>query len=117
MNELIAFCGIDCSECKAFVATQKNDNSMRKAVAEEWSKAFGHEMKPAEINCVGCVAKKGSHINYCSICEIRKCGSEKDVENCAYCADYKCEKLEKFHEQATKAKDKLEEIRRRQRKN
>jgi hypothetical protein len=86
---------------------------MRKAVADEWSKSFGHEVKPEDISCIGCVRRHGPHINYCNICEIRKCGLEKDVENCAYCVSYKCDKLAKFHEQAPKAKDTLEEIKKR----
>ena len=37
MDKMIAFCGINCNECKALIATQKNDKAMRKAVDEEWS--------------------------------------------------------------------------------
>ena len=44
MSNVVAFCGIDCGECKAPIATQKNDVRMKKAVAEEWSKEFGHEI-------------------------------------------------------------------------
>lgn len=110
LSKIIAFCGIDCSECKALIATKNEDKALRKDVAEEWSKMFGHEIKPEEINCVGCLAVDGPHINYCSICEIRKCGIEKRVENCAYCVDYKCEKLVRFHEQSPDAKNRLEEI-------
>ncbi len=105
MNKMIAFCGINCGECEALIATQKNDEAMRKAVAEKWS------MKPEEVNCAGCLTAEGPHIDYCGTCEIRKCGMEKEVENCAYCVDYKCEKLAKFHEKAEKAKGNLEEIR------
>ncbi len=112
MIEKIAFCGINCGECKALTATQKDDDTMRREIAEEWTKAFGHEIQPEEINCDGCMIREGKHINYCNVCEIRKCGLEKAVENCAYCIDYKCDKLAKFHEQAPKAKDRLEEIKR-----
>mgnify|MGYP001146697923 CR=1 FL=1 len=55
MQKNVAWCGIDCTECKAFIATQKNDNTMRRQVADEWSKEFGHEIKPEEINCDGCL--------------------------------------------------------------
>jgi hypothetical protein len=113
MEKIIAFCGIDCTDCKAFIVTQENSDAKRREVAKEWSKEFGHEIKPAEINCDGCLTRDGRHINYCSTCEIRKCGMEKEVENCAYCIDYKCEKLDKFHEQAPKAKKRLERIRQR----
>lgn len=110
MEKMIAFCGLDCKSCKAFIATEEDDDTKRKAVAEEWSKAFGHELSLEEINCNGCQNREGRHIDYCSICEIRKCGIAKGVENCALCIDYSCEKLRKFHEQAPDAKRNLEEI-------
>ena len=47
---------------------------------------------------------------YCHVCEIRKCGQEKQIKNCAYCADYACEKLEKFFTMAPAAKANLEDI-------
>ena len=111
MEKIVAFCGLTCTDCKAFMATQENDDAKRREVAEAWSKAFGHEIKPGEINCDGCLTRDGRHINYCSVCEIRKCGMEKGVENCAYCIDYDCEKLAKFFEQSSEAKKTLEEIR------
>ena len=111
MKKMVAFCGITCTDCKAFIATQENDDAKRKDIAETWSKAFGREIKPDEINCDGCLNIDGRHIGYCDICEIRKCGMEKDVKNCAYCVDYKCQKLDKFHEQAPEAKKILDGIR------
>jgi len=111
MGKMVAYCGLVCTDCEAFMVTQKNDTAKRKELAEAWSKQFGHEIKAEEINCDGCLSLDGRHISYCNVCDVRKCGMEKDVENCAYCIDYKCEKLEKFHEQAPKAKGNLEEIR------
>ncbi|UCG36373.1 MAG: DUF3795 domain-containing protein [Candidatus Bathyarchaeota archaeon] len=105
MNRMIAFCGINCSDCKALVATKENDDAKKTAIAEEW------KIKPEEVDCHGCIDRSGRHINYWSTCEIRKCGTEKEVENCAHCIDYACEKLGKFHERAPKAKETLEEIR------
>jgi hypothetical protein len=43
-------------------------------------------------------------------CEIRKCGKEKGVINCAHCSDYACEKLVKFFEMVPDAKTRLDEI-------
>jgi hypothetical protein len=111
MGRIVAFCGLVCTDCKAFIVTQEDDDAKRRNVAEDWSKAFGRDIKPEEINCDGCLTRNGRHISYCDICEIRKCGMEKSVENCAYCVDYKCEKLAKFLEQAPEAKKTLEEIR------
>jgi hypothetical protein len=110
VRSLIGFCGIDCGECKAYVATKDNDALMKKLVAEEWSKFYGHEVKPEDINCVGCVVVEGPHIGYCDVCEIRNCGVQKKVENCAYCIEYGCGKLETVHSRSSKAKDTLEQI-------
>ena len=38
MENMIAYCGLNCVECGAFVATQMDDDSKRKKVAEAWSK-------------------------------------------------------------------------------
>ncbi len=111
MDKMIAFCGLTCTECPAFVATQKDDDGERKKVAKIWSKEYKSEIKPEDINCDGCLAEEeGRVFNYCKVCEIRKCGQEKEVENCAYCDDYACDKLSDFFKMAPAAKTALEEI-------
>jgi hypothetical protein len=110
VKSLIGFCGIDCGECKAFIATKKKDATMKKLVAEEWSKSFGHEIKLENIDCDGCVVAEGPHIGYCAVCEIRNCGVQKKVENCAYCIEYSCGKLVTVHSRSSQAKDTLEQI-------
>jgi len=111
MDKMIAYCGIVCTECPAFEATQKNDDAKRKNVAEMWSKQYNMAIKPEDINCDGCKSDSKRIINYCYVCGIRKCGKEKGVENCAYCDEYACEKLTKFWGMAPHAKASLEKIR------
>ena len=111
MEKMIAYCGLVCTECPALIATKNNDDAKRKATAELWSKQYGQPMKPEDINCDGCLAKTSRIIGYGNVCEIRKCGQEKGVKNCAYCNDYGCQKLEKFLEMAPMARVSLEEIR------
>ncbi len=110
MTELIAFCGIPCHECGAYLATKNKDDNKRAEVAELWSKEYKADLKPEDINCEGCISRSDNVFNYTKICEIRKCGMEKGVENCAYCDDYACEKLEKFFEMVPDAKNRLDEI-------
>jgi hypothetical protein len=111
MEKIIAYCGIVCSECPAYIATQTDDDAKRREVAEQWTKQFGHEMKPEDINCDGCNADTGRIVNYCAICEIRLCAREKGLINCAYCDDYACDKLEKFFQMAPMFRETLDEIR------
>jgi hypothetical protein len=111
MEKMIAYCGLVCTECPAFVATLENDDAKRKAVAEMWSKQYKMAVKTEDINCDGCKLEGKRLIGYCNICEIRKCGKQKQVVNCAYCDDYGCEKLTKFTNMAPEAKASLEKIR------
>jgi hypothetical protein len=110
MDKIIAYCGITCSECPAYQATRDNDQAKREKIAADWSKQFGHDIKPADINCFGCLDPK-TMFGYCQMCEIRKCARGRGVVNCAHCADYSCAILTKFHAQAVSAKTALEEIR------
>ena len=110
MERIVAYCGIECSKCPAFIAKKENNDELRKKTAEEWSKQFNETITPESINCDGCIST-GQHISYCNVCEIRKCGLEKKVENCAYCDDYICENLDKWFKNVPDAKNRLDEIR------
>ncbi len=77
MGEMIAFCGLDCNECPALIATQKDSDDERRRVAELWSKQFNANIKPEDINCDGCFSDTGRLFSYCKVCEIRKCGQER----------------------------------------
>jgi hypothetical protein len=107
----IAVCGLDCSECPAFIAHQNNDNELRVKTAGEWSKMYEHNFTPEDINCVGCVGAEGVQVGFCSVCETRACGLKNAVANCALCPDYACDRLIKFFATAPAAKKNLEEIR------
>ena len=51
---IIAFCGIDCTQCDSYRATLANDDSMRRETASRWSKDFGFDLSFMDINCSGC---------------------------------------------------------------
>jgi hypothetical protein len=109
-EKMIAVCGLVCTECPAFIATQNDDDQKRKEVARTWS-SDKHELRPEDINCDGCLATDGRLIGFCSDCDIRNCGFEKELENCAHCEEYGCEKLNKMFDQASEARKNLDEIR------
>ncbi|MBU7015546.1 MAG: DUF3795 domain-containing protein [Theionarchaea archaeon] len=111
MDRIIAFCGLKCTECPAFLATQRDDDEARIKVAETWSSIYNSDFKPHDINCDGCISKKGQLFRYCTVCEIRKCGQKKGVINCGYCDEYACQRLQEFFSQASEAKKNLEHIR------
>ena len=111
-EEMIAICGLVCTECPAFLATQSNDDKMRAKVASYWSEEFKANIKPEDVNCNGCFSTDEKYLfSHCKVCEIRSCGLEKEIKNCAYCEEYVCDKLAKFIDVVPPAKAKLEEIR------
>ncbi len=112
-TKTLAICGLDCAACPCFLAYQNNDQALRVKTAAEWSKQFKAELKPEDINCVGCLKNKGVLFGHCRECDIRKCGLARKVKNCALCPDYSsCEKIGKFIAGAPPAKANLEEVRR-----
>ena len=110
MNQMTGFCGFICSQCDAFIATQNDDDEKRAEVARLWSQQFKIDMKPEDINCDGCISDGDRHIGHCHVCEIRKCGKQKNIQNCAYCVEYACDKLEGFFKMVPDAKKHLDGI-------
>lgn len=108
---MIGFCGLVCTQCPGYLATQKNNDNERRKVAQLWSKLYNHEIKPKDINCDGCLSEGSRLISHCSVCEIRRCGKEKNIKNCAYCEEYSCEKLNQFFKMVPDAETTLDEIR------
>ena len=94
MNKYIAYCGLDCEACEARIATVNNDDALRRKVAASWSELNGVEITPEMINCVGCRID-GVKTPYCeSLCPIRACAREKELETCGACPEMNtCEKL------------------------
>jgi len=110
MSEMIAYCGLDCAECDAFIATQLKDLERKKGIAERWTKAHNIEFRPEDVDCAGCMSDKIS--GWCTkICKVRPCAEARGVKTCAHCENYLCEKLEWLLPNEPKAARTLEAIR------
>lgn len=110
MNQLIAYCGLDCEACEARKATINNDDELRKEVSRKWCAMNNtDQITPETINCMGCRAD-GIKFAYCSfMCEIRKCASAKGYETCADCPEKEnCETLSPISKTNDTARKNLE---------
>jgi hypothetical protein len=109
---MIAYCGIVCTDCRAFIATQTNDRELKGKIAKAWSTQM-ETLKSEDIDCDGCLTTGRRLATFCTTCEVRRCGLERGVENCAYCREYPCLKLTTLWKSITESNPKavLEEIR------
>lgn len=94
MEDITAFCGLDCAKCEAYNATLSKDEEMKKLIAKKWSQLNGVEITPDMIHCLGCKGL-GCKTPFCeNICQIQKCAISKKVQSCADCSLYLgCSKL------------------------
>ncbi len=111
MPEIIAFCGLDCSQCDAYKATQADDLAWKQRVVEQWKAEYNFDPGIVGVTCDGCVALTGRWGAHCYDCDIRLCGLEHGVANCAGCPDYACEKLERFFSLVPDARQRLDSLR------
>ena len=118
-GEMIAYCGLNCVTCQIYLATRETDpkkqRQMREQIVIAIRKYLGEGKRVEDItDCDGCKAQGGRLYSNCQKCQIRKCASEKGLENCAYCSEYACDKLSKFFDsegEEAGAKKRLDAIR------
>ncbi|MFA6976753.1 MULTISPECIES: DUF3795 domain-containing protein [unclassified Mesotoga] len=103
---MIAFCGIDCTQCETYRATLANDDSLRRETANRWTKDFGFDIAFSEINCCGC--HSDIRFKLCDGCPFKSCCEEKGISNCGECDKYPCKTLERFLRSLPRAKLRLD---------
>ena len=106
-TELIAYCGLICTECPAYIATRQDDTNKLQALALEW---YGEEDNAEFCLCDGCTTG-GRKNNYCKECGVHLCAKDRGVVNCAHCDDYGCETLTTLFEHIPLGKETLDRIR------
>jgi hypothetical protein len=112
MDTIVAYCGLTCSECEAYIATQEDDSAALATVAAKWSEEYGGPGFAAEsVICDGCTTHGGRLCSHAPQCGIRTCAMERGVETCGHCADYACEMLDKLFLQGSEPRQTLDKIR------
>ena len=108
MNDYIAYCGLDCEKCEAFIATKNDDIELRNKVSKEWTELNGVDITPEMINCEGCRID-GVKTPFCNeLCPIRNCSMERKNVTCGDCSEMgSCEKIQMIHGNNQQAKDNL----------
>ena len=106
--QLIASCGLVCSDCQAYKATQANDQEKLAELAVQWG---GDEGLTAEdMVCHGCTSDKV--YAHAKACGVRSCARDHGVKTCGQCDEFSCDKVEglweKFSMDPAEARARLE---------
>jgi hypothetical protein len=109
---LIAYCGIDCSTCPTYLATQSDDRHELERLAAMRRKNYGDPGITADsIICDGCTVC-GRLSGTCAVCPIRNCAITRSLETCGQCDEYdSCGKLPMVHTHVPEAKAVLDALR------
>lgn len=87
MRPNIAYCGLDCEQCDAYIATLHDDQALREKTAKLWAELNHAPILPEHINCQGCRAR-GVKTVFCEhICAVRQCALQKGAATCGDCPE------------------------------
>jgi hypothetical protein len=109
-TRLVSYCGLVCSECPAFVATQAGDEDLARKTAEQWSRDYGVTVRLEDVWCDGCTTA-GRKCGHCGECQMRACAIQRGVATCAACDEYACVMLRDFFAMVPAAKATLDALR------
>lgn len=87
MGDLIAYCGLDCEKCDAYLATIHDDQELREKTAKLWAQLNQAPILPEHINCEGCRVNGVKTVFCDSLCRIRQCALKKGVTTCGQCPE------------------------------
>lgn len=89
-NEIIAVCGLNCSDCDIYKAADSPE--LAEGIVKWFKKNRNVKLNAMDIRCGGCRGKRDEH--WSSDCWILKCCvDEKGLEYCSECDDFPCDKL------------------------
>jgi len=97
VKNMVAYCGLDCEKCDAYLATINDDQALREKTARLWAELNNAPILPEHINCEGCRVN-GMKTVYCDcLCAIRQCALKKGVAVCGDCQEFeKCQTVQEI---------------------
>ena len=97
VRHMTAPCGLDCFNCPVYLATE--NEKLRNAISQRM------QLPPEKCVCTGCRGEDG----YCPVellngatkqCDVYRCIQEKGLSFCFECADFPCDYLHPYADQA-----------------
>ena len=88
------YCGHDCSKCITYVATQRNDNNLRRQSQNFYKENFGQVIPLEKFNCNG--GRSDKVFELCKECLFIKCCKKHNVDFCKKCPEYPCKNISDY---------------------
>ena len=67
MERIVAYCGLICTECPAYLATKADDREAVEKVAAQWREDYNAPNITAEyVYCEGCLGEGGRKCGHCA---------------------------------------------------
>jgi len=92
MDPILSRCGYRCDLCLAYKPNIEAHPENALKLSDGWFKYFGFRIPAEKISCDGCLSTTGETLDIG--CPVRPCVIARELNNCAYCPDYACEKLQ-----------------------
>lgn len=90
------YCGHDCAKCVTYLATQTNNENLRRQSQLFYKEQFGFAIPLADFCCDGCKSKNVFAL--CKECPFKKCCTERGIEACGKCPEYPCKTISDYQE-------------------
>ena len=91
---LRCYCGHDCARCVTYVATTKNDDSLRQQSQRFYKEEFSLDIPLDKFNCDG---GRGENVfELCKDCPFIKCCNQRGVSSCQECPEYPCKDISEY---------------------
>lgn len=109
---MIAYCGINCSKCESYLATQSGKYKELEKVAKKLAKVYRAVVKPEYVICDGCRTGERHSFFCANSCKMRKCCIENGFFSCIECPNFPCKELQFELNNTLEAKDNLNKLKR-----
>lgn len=91
---MLCYCGHDCSKCITYIATQNNDDMLRKESRRFYRETFRLDIPLEKFHCEG--GRSSNVFTLCGDCPFIKCCREHGIEACMECVDYPCKEIAEY---------------------
>lgn len=105
--EMIAPCGLDCSECDIYRAASEPE--ARERILAWFKTERKISLKPEQIACQGCLGDRSAH--WSPDCGILQCSvDQRGLKSCSTCGEFACDRLETWASHGRKYAAALERL-------